>query len=166
MHNFLLRIIRYLYLRSIYKLRYFQELSEIKYQSKINMLWQQPIFERTRLWTNLPTHAVLTHWAIGQDNGLSPGRRQAIIWTNDGILLIVPVRTNFNEILIEICKFSFKKIHFNMSSGKWQPSWLGLYVWIKFHPCWKCYSKGVDESIKSMSPNDAIWRHGNRSSLG
>ena len=25
---------------------------------------------------------------IGSDNGLSPGRRQAIIWTNDGILLI------------------------------------------------------------------------------
>ena len=42
----------------------------------------------------------LTHWRrvthicvseltiIGSDNGLSPGRRQAIIWTNDGILLI------------------------------------------------------------------------------
>ena len=25
---------------------------------------------------------------IGSDNGLSPGRRQAIIWTNAGILLI------------------------------------------------------------------------------
>ena len=24
---------------------------------------------------------------IGSDNGLAPGRRQAIIWTNDGILL-------------------------------------------------------------------------------
>ena len=53
----------------------------------------------------------LTHWGrvmhicgrkltnIGSDNGLSPGRRQAIIWTNDGILL---VRTNLSEILIEI----------------------------------------------------------------
>ena len=27
---------------------------------------------------------------IGSDNGLSPDRRQAIIWTNDGILLIRP----------------------------------------------------------------------------
>ena len=34
---------------------------------------------------------------IGSDNGLLPGRRQAIICTNAGIL-----RTNFNEILIEI----------------------------------------------------------------
>ena len=39
---------------------------------------------------------------IGSDNGLSPGRRQAIIWTNAGILLIGPLATNFNEILIEI----------------------------------------------------------------
>ena len=42
----------------------------------------------------------LTHWGqmthicvgnlviIGSDNGLSPGRHQAIIWTNVGILLI------------------------------------------------------------------------------
>ena len=39
---------------------------------------------------------------IGSGNGLSPGRRQAIIWTNAGILLIGPLRTNFIEILIEI----------------------------------------------------------------
>ena len=34
---------------------------------------------------------------IGSDNDLSPGRRQAIIWTNDGILLIGPLETNFSE---------------------------------------------------------------------
>ena len=34
--------------------------------------------------------------SIGSDNGLSPGRRQAIIWTNAGILLIGPLRTNFS----------------------------------------------------------------------
>ena len=38
----------------------------------------------------------------GSENGLSPGRRQAIIWTNAGILLIGPLGTNFIEILIEI----------------------------------------------------------------
>ena len=65
--------------------------------------------------------APLTHWGrathiyvgkltiIGSDNGLSPGRRQAIIWTNAGILLIGPLGTNFSEILIEIHAFSFKK---------------------------------------------------------
>ena len=37
---------------------------------------------------------------IGSDNGLSPGRRQAIIWTNAAVLLIGLVGTNFSGILI------------------------------------------------------------------
>ena len=49
---------------------------------------------------------------IGSDYGLSHGQRQAIIWTNAGILLIGPLRTNFSEILIEIHTFSYKKMHF------------------------------------------------------
>ena len=64
----------------------------------------------------------------GSDNGLSPGRRQAIIWTNAGILLIGLLGTNFSEILIEICIFSFRKMHLKMSSGKWLPFCLGLNV--------------------------------------
>ena len=39
---------------------------------------------------------------IGSNNGVSPYRYQAIIWTNAGILLIVPLGTNFSEFLIEI----------------------------------------------------------------
>ena len=75
------------------------------------------------------THICLSMLTIsGPDNGLSPGRRQAIIWTNAGILLIGPLGTNFGEILIEICTFSFKKMHSNMSSAKWRPFCLGLNV--------------------------------------
>ena len=48
---------------------------------------------------------------IGSNDGLSPGLRHAIIWTNDGISLIGPLGTIFNDILIEIHRFSFKKIH-------------------------------------------------------
>ena len=82
----------------------------------------------------------LTHWGrvtqicvdklstIGSDNGLSPERRQAIIWTNAGILLIGTLGTKFNEILIEIRTFSFKNIHLKMSSGQWRPFCLGLNV--------------------------------------
>ena len=66
-------------------------------------------------------HSLLTHWGrvthiciskltiIGSDNGLSPDRRQAIIWTNAGILLIGPLGTNFSEILIEIHEISFQE---------------------------------------------------------
>ena len=65
---------------------------------------------------------------IGSDNVLSPGRRQAIIWTIAGILLIGPLGTNFSEILIGIQTFSFKKMHLKMSSAKWRPSCLSLNV--------------------------------------
>ena len=65
---------------------------------------------------------------IGSDNGLWPGRCQAIIWTNAWILLIGLLGTNFSEILIETDRFSFKKMHLKMSSGKWRPSCLGLNV--------------------------------------
>ena len=68
-------------------------------------------------WINL----LLTHWGrvthicvvkltiIGSDNDLSPERRQAIIWTIAAILLIGPLGTNFNDILIEIQTFPLKK---------------------------------------------------------
>ena len=56
---------------------------------------------------------------IGSDNGLSPDRRQAIIWTNAGILLLGRLETNFSGILIEIHVFLFKKMHLKMSSEKW-----------------------------------------------
>ena len=81
-----------------------------------------------------------THWGrvthicvskltiIGSDNGLSPDRRQAIIWTNAGILLIGSLGTSFSEILIKIHAFSFKKMHLKISSGKLRPFCLGLNV--------------------------------------
>ena len=42
---------------------------------------------------------------------LLPGQSQNIIWTDAAISLIKPLETNFNEILIEIHIFSFKKLH-------------------------------------------------------
>ena len=63
---------------------------------------------------------------IGSDNGLSPGRRQAIIWTNAVILSIGPLGTNFNETLIELFTFLFRKLYLKMPSVKWRPSSLGL----------------------------------------
>ena len=82
--------------------------------------------------------SVLPHWgrvthicvsdltSIGSDNGLSPGRRQAIIRTNAGILLIRPLGTNFSEFLVEILIFSFKKMRLEVLSGKRRPFCLGL----------------------------------------
>ena len=80
---------------------------------------------------------LLTHWGrathicvgkltiIGSDNGLSPKRHHAIIWTNAGILLIRHLGTNFSEILIRNQTFSLKKIYLKMWSAKWRPFCLG-----------------------------------------
>ena len=97
----------------------------------------------TFIWVQfLKRYLLLTHWGrvmhicvskqtiIGSDNGLSPGRRQAIIWTNAGILLIGPPGTNFSEISIKILTFSFVKIRLKVSSAKWRPFCLGLNVLI------------------------------------
>ena len=77
------------------------------------------------------THICVSKLTIfGSDNGLSPGRRQAIIWTNDGILLIRPLGTNFSEILSEIHTFSFKKMQLKTLSAKWRPFCLVFNVLI------------------------------------
>ena len=77
---------------------------------------------------------------IGSDNGLSPGRRQAIIKTNAGILLIRTLGTNFSEILSKILTFSFKKMCLKVSSAKWRPFCLGLNV---LTPRWHNMLKSV-----------------------
>ena len=95
-----------------------------------------------------------THWGrvthicvskltiIGSDNGLSPDRRQAIIWTNAGLLLIGPLGTNFSEILIEILTFSFKKMRLKVSSAKRRLFCLGLNELIDPNRHW---SEGMDD---------------------
>ena len=48
------------------------------------------------------------------------GRRQTIIGTNAGMLLVRPLKPKFSEILIEIYMFSFTKMHLKLS-GNWRP---------------------------------------------
>ena len=45
------------------------------------------------------------------NNGLSPRRRRAIIWTRAGILLPGPLEIIVSEILIRIQTLLFKKMH-------------------------------------------------------
>ena len=91
---------------------------------------------------------ILTHWGqvthkwvrkltiIASGNGLSPGRRQAIIISNAGILIIQTLGINFSEILSEVHTLSFKKMTLEMST-KWLQFYLGLKVltW----PVWSVY---------------------------
>ena len=74
-----------------------------------------------------PTHSgQVTHLRvcklriIDSHNGSAP--------SNAEILIIVPLRTNFSEIVCEIQIYSLKKIRFKMSSAKCCPFHLGLNV--------------------------------------
>ena len=93
-------------------------------------------YKGTAIWKACLCHDVimeLTHWVrvthicvsklttIGSYNGLSPGRRRAIIWSNAGILLIRTLGKNFEGISSEIHTFSVKKIHSKMLYAKWRP---------------------------------------------
>ena len=105
-----------------------------RYQQSTPLSATPPVIPIIHTWTFQPQQPTppLTHWGrvthicvskltiIGSDNGLSPGRRQAIIWTNAGILLIRTLATNFSEILGKIHSFSFSEIHLKMSSAKWR----------------------------------------------
>ena len=84
-------------------------------RSLYNRVWlhRVHIYDISTYWS-----LELTHWGrvthicasqvtvVGSDNGLSPDRRQAIIWTNAEILLIEPLRTTLSDMLIEVDTFS------------------------------------------------------------
>ena len=52
---------------------------------------------------------------ITSDHGLLPVRGQAIVWTNDGVLLIRPLETKFNEIQIETQQFANKEVNLKVN---------------------------------------------------
>ena len=83
----------------------------------------------------------LTHWVmhtcvnnlaiIGSHNGLLPGWQQPIICTNAEILLLRPLGTKANDMLIGINTFSFVKKHVKMLSMKLRPFCVSLNVLMK-----------------------------------
>ena len=109
-------------------------------------------------------HLKLTHWGrvthicvgnltiIGSDNGLSPGWRQAIIWTNAGLLLIGPLKTYFSEIRFQIQQNRFENV-----SGTWRPSCLGLNVLMPT-PYSRQYTVHPHESKFPKMSQATLWR--------
>ena len=120
----------------------------------------------------------LTHWGrvthicvgnltiIDPDNGLSPGRRQAIIWTNAGLLLIGPLGTNFNEILTHWGRdkmdaisqttfsnpFSSMKMHELRLRFHWSLFATSHYLNQWWLVCWRIYaSLGLNELIEILT---------------
>ena len=105
---------------------------------------------------------------IVSNNSLSPGRRQAIIWTNAGILLIRTLGTNSNDILSEIYTFSVKKMPLRMSSAKWRQFCLGLNVLkcqsvmtqlnnVHMDP-WMLFLNNICESFHPVGVTFRLWK--------
>ena len=86
----------------------------------------------------------VTHMCVNKQNiiGLSPDLRQAIIWTNAGILLIWPLWTNLSEMAIETRAFSSRKLHLKMS-------------------CEKCWTFCLDLNVLNQDVY-VIWNTGDR----
>ena len=115
-------------------------LSVFQFSTLLPMALSYSSWQRRAMYISTNIVDILTHWGrvthicvgtntnIGPANGLSPGRRQGIIWSNAGILLTQPLGTNFSEILIGIQTFSFKKMHLKMASAKWRLFCPGLNV--------------------------------------
>ena len=90
----------------------------LKYSGSITHIFQNGTLKLTH-WGRVTHICVSKLTIIGSDYGLSPGRRQAIIWTNAGILLIRTLGTNFSEILnscIFIQENAFENVVCEMAS--------------------------------------------------
>ena len=62
----------------------------------------------------------------GTNEGLSPVQQQVITWTNDELLSIKPLRTNFSETGIKIENFSHKETLLKILFSDYEPF------------CWGC----------------------------
>ena len=122
---------------------------------------------RSSKWLNgaMPL-AELTHWGPvmhicvskltinGSNNYLSPDRRQAIIWTNAGILLIGPLRTNFSEISIS----KFVHIHSRKCMWKCRLESGGHFLSASMFYGWQRFSTSYIALLGHTGPAESILR--------
>ena len=121
---------------------------------RYNIQYLASILSMSMIVVQILIHVDLTHWGRvthiwvvdltinGSDNGLSPGRRQAIIWTITGILLIGLIGTNFigtnfNEVLIEIN--TFENAVWNLSAILSWPQYVNLQTIQHMKDSWNLY---------------------------
>ena len=139
---------------------------------QLNILWLSILWKHGhKIYENYPIRFYfLTHWGwvmhicvskltiIGSDNGLSPGRRQAIIWTNAGILLIGPNKPQWNlnrDSNIFIQENAFIKVVCEMAAILFQPQF------VKMHTCLHCKHCGSRQwMLSSQISGPPFHKHG------
>ena len=114
---------------------------------------------KKKLFCNMPaTHrgivmhicaSKLDHPSLAEIIGLSPVRRQAIIWTNADILWNGFYGTISIEILIESRAFSFKK-HFKMLSTKLLSFCLGISLLDTHHQHQLNVAEHIENAVLSL----------------
>ena len=153
----------------------------VKEAPKVQILTSSLFSVRVGRIINNP-HYVLTHWdrvthicvgklaIIGLDNGLSPGRRQAIIWTDSGIVLIGPLRNKLQWNFIRhsysfIKENALKNVVFEMASILSRPQCVNDYfcwfVWpISFRVTWQAlplqWRHNEPEAVSNHQPCDCL----------
>ena len=94
-------------------------------------------------WGRVTRICVRNITIIGSDNCLSPGRRHAIIWTDAGILLIGPSKTDFIEI-----------IHFHSRKFIWKCPLIARFMgptWGPSGPTWPRWAPGGPHELCYLS---------------
>ena len=118
--------------------------SSCYHQPNINVTWphQWPLIR----WGWVTQICISKLTIIGSDNGLAPGWRQTINWTNDGILLIGPLGINFS---------------FNRNSNNFiQVNALENVCEIAFILSWPQCAKSHESHSKATSPSLLCpWSH-------
>ena len=134
----------------------------------VHLKWRHKYLYLT-LWGRVTHICVSKVSIIGSDNVLSPDRRQAIIWTNAGIMEIWTLGTNFNEIIIG--KWRLFCLGLNVLSGC-KDIYIYIYIYSVYNnvmgPGQKVYLKRLDSSyslqwvhcnclMKHIVVNHVIW---------
>ena len=94
--------------------------------------WGYPLLNSLTHWDRV-THICVSKLAIiVSDNGLAPGRCQAIIWTNAGILLIGllhKLHWNLNRNQYNSTQeIAFENVVCTMASISSRPQWVNAYI--------------------------------------
>ena len=91
-----------------------QKIVQLIFYGRRNRVYYGKTLHDKQHWSRVTHICVGKLTIIGSNNGLSRGRRQAIIWTSDGILFIGPLETNVSEIVIENKCIHWKNVFENV----------------------------------------------------
>ena len=107
------------------------------------------------------------HTLVPDIYAIEPGhhRRQAIIWTNAGIMFIWPLWTNFREILIKIQNFPFTKMHSKcrMRNGGHFVQGYGLSQFLQLSSLWWLWEYMYFIYYHDQMEGQTTWHFGFRS---